>query len=351
MEGCGAATPNSSMTLSQALDIVLHEGYNSFSGTLFVKGMKPVSSYKTFDELFEAYSDVLRPACEETAYYQKLNYQLAGEEAAYLHISLLTHDSVELGKPAFAGGCRYLSETDEVFGFVTCADSLTAIKKCVYEDKLFTLEELVKMLDANFEGYEKEREALLSAPKYGNDDDYADEIAVRVFNNISELHEEAGRKFDLPERYNIVSVNNSGSAERGAACSATPCGRKRSEPLSNGNSPSIGGDKNGLTATLNSMRKIDPVRHVGVVHNIRFNKDMLHNNFDTIKMLLETFYENGGAQTNLSSIGKDDLEQAMIHPERYRNLLVRIGGFSARFVELDPIVQHELLLRTTVEEC
>ena len=351
MEGCGAATPNSSMTLSQALDIVLHEGYNSISGTLFVKGMKPVSSYKTFDELFEAYSDVLRPACEETAYYQKLNYQLAGEEAAYLHISLLTHDSVELGKPAFAGGCRYLSETDEVFGFVTCADSLTAIKKCVYEDKLFTLEELVKMLDANFEGYEKEREALLSAPKYGNDDDYADEIAVRVFNNISELHEEAGRKFDLPERYNIVSVNNSGSAERGAACSATPCGRKRSEPLSNGNSPSIGGDKNGLTATLNSMRKIDPVRHVGVVHNIRFNKDMLHNNFDTIKMLLETFYENGGAQTNLSSIGKDDLEQAMIHPERYRNLLVRIGGFSARFVELDPIVQHELLLRTTVEEC
>ena len=98
------------------------------------------------------------------------------------------------------------------------------------------------------------------------------------------------------------------------------------------------------------MRKIDPKKHVGVVHNVRFNKDMLRNNFDKIKMLLEIFYENGGAQTNLSSIGKDDLEQAMIHPEQYKNLLVRIGGFSARFVELDPIVQHELLLRTTVEE-
>ena len=349
VEGCGAATPNSSMTLSQALDVVLHEGYNSFTGELEAEGMRSISEYKTFDDLFNAYSDMMRPACEEEAYHEQLNYQVAGEEAAYLHLSLLTHDSVEKGKGIFSGGCRYLCATSEIFGLITCADSFTAIKKCVYEDHLFTLEELVKMLDANFEGYEKEHEALLNAPKYGNDDDYADEMAVRVFNNVSDLHDEAGRALGI-ERYNIVSVNNSGSAERGKASSATPCGRKRGEPLSNGNSPSIGGDKNGLTATLNSMRKIDPAKHVGVVHNIRFNKDMLHNNFDKVKMLLEIFYENGGVQTNLSSIGKDDLEQAMIHPERYRNLLVRIGGFSARFVELDPIVQHELLLRTTVEE-
>ena len=349
MEGCGAATPNTGVTLAQALDVVLHEGYNSFNGRLEVPGMRSISEYKTFDELFEAYSDMMRPACEEEAYHEQLNYQVAGEEAAYLHLSLLTHDCVEKGEGIFSGGCRYLCATSEIFGLITCADSLAAIKKCVYEDRLFTLEELVKMCDANFEGYEKECEALLNAPKYGNDDDYADDVAIRVFNNISELHDEAGKKTNL-YRYNIVSVNNSGSAERGKVTSATPDGRKRGEPLSNGNSPSIGADKNGLTATLNSMRKIDPARHVGVVHNIRFNKDMLHNNFDKVKMLLEIFYENNGVQTNLSSIGKDDLEQAMIHPERYRNLLVRIGGFSARFVELDPIVQHELLLRTTVEE-
>lgn len=349
MEGCGAATPNTGVTLAQALDVVLHEGYNSFNGRLEVPGMRSISEYKTFDELFEAYSDMMRPACEEEAYHEQLNYQVAGEEAAYLHLSLLTHDCVEKGEGIFSGGCRYLCATSEIFGLITCADSLAAIKKCVYEDRLFTLEELVKMCDANFEGYEKEREALLNAPKYGNDDDYADDVAIRVFNNISKLHDEAGKKTNL-YRYNIVSVNNSGSAERGKVTSATPDGRKRGEPLSNGNSPSIGADKNGLTATLNSMRKIDPARHVGVVHNIRFNKDMLHNNFDKVKMLLEIFYENNGVQTNLSSIGKDDLEQAMIHPERYRNLLVRIGGFSARFVELDPIVQHELLLRTTVEE-
>ncbi len=350
MEGCGAATPNTGVTLAQALDVVLHRGYDSFTNTLQAENMKDVSEYETFEDLFSAYSEMMRVPCEEMAYHEQLNYQVAGEESEYLYLSLLTHDCMEKGKGIFSGGCRYLCATSEIFGLITCADSLTAIKHCVYDQKLFTLTELVRMLDANFVGYEKERQALLNAPKYGNDDDEADEIAVRVLNNISDLHTEGGKQTNL-YRYHIVSVNNSGSAERGKVTSATPCGRKAGEPLSNGNSPSIGGDKNGLTATLNSMRKFDASKHVGVVHNIRFNKDLLKNQFDKIKMLLEIFYENNGVQTNLSSIGKDDLEQAMIHPEKYQNLIVRIGGFSARFVELSPIVQHELLLRTTVEEC
>ncbi len=349
LEGIGAATPNTGMTLSSAVDVVLHEGYNSFLKRKEADNIPPVSEYKTFEDLWAVYDNMLRWAVKEEAYHEQLNYELAGEAAPYLHLSLLMHDSVEKGKGVFSGGCRYLSATSEIFGMMTAADSLTAIKKCVYDDKLFTIEKLVEMLDANFEGYEKERKMLLDAPKYGNDDDYADEMAVRVFHHVADLHMEAGKEVNL-YNYNIVSVNNSGSAERGKVSSATACGRMRSEPLSNGNSPSLGGDKNGLTATLNSMSKIDPAKHVGVVHNIRFNKDLLNNNFDKIKTMLEIFYETNGTQTNLSAIGRDDLEQALIHPERYKNLIVRIGGFSARFVELDPIVQHELILRTTVEE-
>ena len=318
--------------------------------TLQAENLKDISEYKTFEDLFAAYSEMMRVPCEEMAYHEQLNYQVAGEEAEYLHFSLLMHDCLERGKGLFSGGCRYLCAASEIYGLITCADSLTAIKHCVYDQKLFTLPELVRMLDANFEGYEKERQALLAAPKYGNDDDEADEIAVRVLNQISQMHAESGKQTNL-YRYQIVSVNNSGSAEKGKATAATPCGRKAGEPLSNGNSPSIGAEQNGLTATLNSMRKFDASMHAGVIHNIRFNKDLLKNQFDKIKLLLEVFFENNGVQTNLSSIGKDDLEQAMIHPERYRNLIVRIGGFSARFVELSPIIQHELLLRTTIEEC
>ncbi len=349
LEGIGSATPNTGMTLSQALDVVLHEGYNSFTGRKEADNIPPVCAYKTFEDLFGTYSEMLSWAVKEEAYHEQLNYEVAGKQAGYLHLSLLVHDSVERGKGIFSGGCRYLSATSEIFGLITAADSFTAIKKCVYDDKLFTLEELVCALDANFEGYEEIRRALLAAPKYGNDDDYADEMACRVFDHVSDLHTEAGKEVNL-YNYNIVSVNNSGSAERGKYASATPCGRMKGEPLSNGNSPSLGADVNGLTATLNSMRKIDPNKHVGVVHNIRFNKDLLKAHKDKIRMLLEAFYEGGGVQTNLSAVGKDDLEQAMIHPEKYRSLIVRIGGFSARFVELDPIVQHELLLRTTVGE-
>ncbi len=349
LEGIGSATPNTGMTLSQALDVVLHEGYNSFTKRKEADNIPPISAYETFEDLFSTYSDMLSWAVKEEAYHEQLNYEVAGKDAPYLHLSLLMHDSVEKGMGVFSGGCRYLSATSEIFGLITAVDSFTAIKKCVYEDKLFTLEQLVAACDANFEGYEEIRRALLAAPKYGNDDDYADEMACRVFDHVADLHMQAGKDVNL-YNYNIVSVNNSGSAERGLYASATPCGRMRSEPLSNGNSPSLGADKNGLTATLNSMRKIDANKHVGVVHNIRFNKDLLSAHTDKIRMLLEAFYEGGGVQTNLSAVGKDDLEQAMLHPEKYQNLIVRIGGFSARFVELDPIVQHELLLRTTVGE-
>ncbi len=349
LEGIGAATPNTGMTLSQALDVVLHEGYNSFTKRKEADNIPPISAYKTFEDLFSTYSQMLTWAAKEEAYHEQLNYEVAARQAGYLHLSLLVHDSVEKGLSVFGGGCRYLSATSEIFGLITAADSFTAIQKCVYEDRLFTLEQLVAALDANFEGYEEIRRILLAAPKYGNDDDYADAMACRVFDHVAQLHMKAGEEVNL-YNYNIVSVNNSGSAERGLYASATACGRMRGEPLSNGNSPSLGADKQGLTATLNSMRKIDASKHVGVVHNIRFNKDLLCSHSDKIRMLLEAFYEGGGVQTNLSAVGKDDLEQAMLHPEKYQNLIVRIGGFSARFVELDPIVQHELLLRTTVGE-
>lgn len=350
IEGYGAATPNTGLTPPTALDIVLHQGVNSFFNKKVIEGIGAPDSFLTFDDLFSAYDKLIVKAAEEEAYSEHLNYKVAGEEACYLHLCLLIHDCIEKNVPIFEGGARYLCATSEIFGLITAVDSLAAIKKCVYEDKLFTLSELVKMLDCNFEGYEKERECLRNAPKYGNDDDYADSMAQKVFNHLADIHEKAGRATML-YRYNIVSVNNSGSAERGARTSATPDGRLKGEPLSNGNSPSLGADTCGLTATLNSMAKIDASKHVGVVHNIRFNKELLKNNRDKIKILLEAFYENNGVQTNLSSIGKDDLENALKEPEKYKNLIVRIGGFSARFVELNPIVQHELILRTTYEEC
>ena len=348
LEGCGAATPNTGVVLPQLLDLLLHQGRNSFTGRLEIAGIPTPETFATFEDLFAAYDRVLREICAEMAVHEQLNYDVAGEEAGHLFLSLLIHDCVETDRPIFSGGCRYLAATSEVFGLITCADSLAAIKHCVYDKRLFTLPHLVRACDANFDGYARERQQLLRAPKYGNDDDEGDAMALRVFHHSADCHE-AALPLTRLYRYKMCSVNNSGSAERGAVTSATPDGRLRGAAFSNGNTPAPGADTQGLTATLNSMSKFDASRHVGVVHNLRFNRTLLRENRAAIRAVLETFFEHNGVQANLSSIGAEDLQQALLHPENYRNLIVRIGGFSARFIELPAIVQNELIARTTYE--
>jgi pyruvate-formate lyase len=119
--------------------------------------------------------------------------------------------------------------------------------------------------------------------------------------------------------------------------------------MSNGNGPSNGADKKGITALLNSMSKFDAAKHMGVINNIRLTKGLFKKSMPQVKALLSAFYENGGSQTNLCVIDKNDLENAVREPEKYQNLIVRIGGFSARFVTLSPVVQRELIERTTYE--
>lgn len=346
LEGYGVATPNSIITLPLGLDLILHKGVDSYRNVKVFDDMQDPVDFKTFEDLFSAYDRLMRYACKRMVYHDELNYAVAGEESGYLMASLLIHDCVEKGTGMFSGGVRFLAATSEVFGLITCADSFTAIKKCVYEEELFTLAELIAMLDANFEGYTRERNLLLNAPKYGNDDDEADAMVTRVFSHIADVHENAAVNSSL-DLYKICSVNNSGSTERGAETAATPCGRLRGSALSNGNSPSINAEKNGLTATLNSMSKMDNDRHVGVVHNLRFDRDLLVQNKEKVLFTLKTFLSHNGSQANLSSVGRHDLEQALINPEQYKNLIVRIGGFSARFVELDPCLQKELVERST----
>lgn len=349
LEGLSVGTPNNGVNLLKALELALHHGVDMYHNCK--KGTDPgsVESFDTFDKLWEAYCSEVDPAVEQLAFHKKSNYDVAGEQGGFLFISLLMNDCIARNQALLSGGVRYLNAASEIFGIISAADSFTAIKKLVYEEKRFTLRQLIDMLDHNFEGYEKERKLLQEAPKYGNDIEEADAMAVKVFNHIAEVTAKAGEKAGL-NIYRIVSVNNSMSAEWGTYCMASACGRKTGDPLSNGNGPSIGADKNGITALLNSMSRFDPSLHAGVINNVRFSKEMFASSFDKIKMVLRTFYKNQGVQTNIGAVGKEDLQNAMIHPEKYQNLIVRIGGFSARFVELNPVVQNEILLRTTYEE-
>lgn len=346
MIGLSLGTPNNGINMLKALEVTLHNGEDSFYHVVCGKKTGEPTRFATFEQLWEALRSQLEEPVKQLAVHKFLNYRVAGDVAGYLHQSLLMHDCIETGKPLLDGGVRYLNAASEVFGIISCADSLTAIKKYVYDEKRVTLGELVEILDSNYEGHQEMRMLLQSAPKYGNDNEEADTMAVKVFDMIADMTAKAGREAGL-HRYAIVSVNNSMSAEWGGSCLASACGRKQGDAMSNGNAPSIGGDKKGITALLNSMAKFDNSRHAGVINNIRFSREMFEENMDKVTMLLQTFYENGGVQNNITVVGREDLQKAMIEPENYQNLLVRIGGFSARFVTLSPVVQREIIARTT----
>ena len=341
----GVGTPSGVINLLQALTVTLHKGINPVNGQKIGLSASELGDFDSFDKLFDAYRKNVELYVEQLAYQEKLEYDVAGKEAPYLFLSMVFDDCIKRGKGIFSGGVRYLGGTLESYGNTNTADSLVAIRKLVYEDKVFTLDMVLKMLNANFEGFEKERKMMLDAPKYGNDDDYADKIKVEVDRHICTVTRNMNMKAGL-HSYLIVIINNSANTTMGIQTSASPDGRKAFTYMANANAPTGGADKNGVTAFLNSIVKPDTKIHAGSVQNMKFSKVMFTTYRDKTEALLKTYFEKGGTQCMINCIGREDLENAMKHPEIYSNLIVRVGGFCARFVDLPPEVQREIISRT-----
>jgi pyruvate-formate lyase len=351
--GCGeyilyhrsVGTPSGVINLLQALSVTLNKGINPLTKKPMGLPTSELGSFDTFDGLYSAYKKNVELYVEQLAYQEKLEYDFAAKSAPYLFLSMIFDDCIKRGKGIFDGGVRYLGGTLESYGNTNTANSLAAIKKLVYDEKKFTLDEIRTMLNANFVGFEKEKRMLLDAPKYGNDNQYADDMKVEVDRHICTVTRNMSEKAGL-DSYLIVIINNSANTTMGLQTAATPDGRNSRIFMANGNNPTGGTDKNGVTSFLNSLVKPDTKIHAGAVQNMKFSKEMMTTYRDKIEILLKTYWEKGGAQCMITCIGRGDLEQAMIHPEQYANLIVRVGGFSAKFVELPKDVQLEILSRT-----
>jgi len=351
--GCGeyviyqksAGTPSGVINLLQALLVTLHKGINPTTGNKMGLPASQLGEFNTFDDVYNSYKKQVEYYVEYLARQEELEYKIAGQTAPFLYFSILFDDCIDRGKAVFDGGIRYLGGTLETYGNSNTADSLLAIKKLVFEEKRFTLEQLVKMLDKNFINHEKERKLCLNVPKYGNDDEEADNMLVEVDRHICTVTRDQKELTGL-HSYLVVIINNNANTVMGRYTCASPDGRKAYTPMNNGNAPSSGFDRSGVTAFLNSIVKPDPTIHAGTVQNMKFSKDLFNNHRDKLEILLETYFENGGTQAMLNVVGKQDLENALKFPEKYQNLIVRVGGFSAKFVDLDPDIQQEILART-----
>ena len=186
---------------------------------------------------------------------------------------------------------------------------------------------------------------LLSAPKYGNDIEEADSMAARFHEDLCKIVQNAAAKIGL-DSYLAVLINNSMNTTFGLTTGASADGRLANTYMANANNPTGGMGKNGITALLNSLVKLRTDLYAGSVQNMRFSKEMFGPLMNKTKMLLKTYFMNGGSQSMITVVDREDLENAIKNPSEYQNLIVRVGGFSARFVDLDKNVQSEILSRT-----
>lgn len=351
--GCGEyiidhqsfGTPSGVINLLKALEVTLRNGFDPITGKIIGLQLGEFSDFKTFNDLWNAYKVQVEFFVRMMADHEVLEYQIAGEHSPYLYMSLLYDDCFEKGKGMFSGGIKYLSGTLETYGNTNTADSFTAIKELVFDKNIISKDELLKVLDSNFVGFESIRKQLLRTPKYGNDNDIADNMLVKVHEQVCNCVKDQAERVGL-QSYLVVVINNSANTLMGHQTSASADGRKSTEPMANGNNPSGGSDINGPTAFLNSLVKPSPYIHAGAVQNMKFSKEMFTTKKKILKSLLETFFENGGQQSMITVVDKNELERAMEEPEKYGHVFVRVGGFSARFVELSRDVQLEILSRT-----
>jgi pyruvate-formate lyase len=200
-------------------------------------------------------------------------------------------------------------------------------------------------LDANFAGYEKERHWLRNAPKYGNDQDAADEMAVRVYRQVCAAVKAHRERLKLDFCLADL-INAGGHIELGKLTGALADGRLAGQPLANANNPSNGNDRLGATALLNSLVKLAPSAIGGQVQYLKINRELFTHSRGKLKALLETYFDTGGSQAMITVVSRDDLENAMREPGKYGNLIVRIGGYCERFVSLSPDFQKEIIART-----
>ena len=345
--GQSTGTPNICINLLKILTIYMNQGIDPMDGQYKLGGLSPknLEEIKSFDDFFAGYKEVLDYYMDLAAEAQFQSYRIMNEQVSFLFTSILMDDCLERGKALLDGGVRYLGGTCETYGNINTSDSLWAIKRLVFEEKKYTLKEVEQAVLKNFEGYEKLRKDCLDCEKYGNDLDNADGMANEVYEYVAKGIRNRGIEKGM-QYFLIVISNNSLNTEWGIRTAASPDGRKAGMYMNPANNPQGGADKNGPTAMLNSLAKFNPKYHAGSVQNIKFSRSFFRKNRELIRAMFQTYFERGGCHLMVTVVDKGELEDAMIHPEIHKDLIVRVAGYSAVFVDLDRSVQEELLSRS-----
>ncbi|MCB0743265.1 MAG: formate C-acetyltransferase/glycerol dehydratase family glycyl radical enzyme, partial [Ignavibacteriae bacterium] len=333
--------------IPKVFEITLHNGIDPRTQKSIGLKTGDVNNFNTFDELLDAFKKQLNYFIDIKIKGNLIIERLWAKYLPAPFMSILVDDCISKGKDYNNGGARYNSSYIQGVGMGTITDCLSSVKFNVFEDKKISMKEMLESLKNNFVGSEKFRKIVLDeTPKYGNDDDRADDLLREVF----EMYFSAidGRPNTKGGQYRINLLPTTCHVYFGSVIGATPDGRLAGKPLSEGISPVQGSDRNGPTAVIKSAAKIDHLRTGGTLLNQKFTPKILEDESGREKVLhlIRAYFKMDGHHIQFNVVDAETLKQAQKEPENYRDLIVRVAGYSDYFVNLGEDLQNEIIFRT-----
>ncbi|MCL2664792.1 MAG: hypothetical protein FWE82_04195, partial [Defluviitaleaceae bacterium] len=332
-------------TPAKMLDLALHNGFDTRQKKQVGIYSGDMTLFDNFEQVFDAYCNQMKYCVQKGV--ERANFDMrVRKKVLSSSRTLLMPECVERGMGIYEGGCSKYGAHSQIIGLTNTADALTAIKKIVFDEKFCNMAELITALDCNFDGFETLRVKLEAAPKFGNNIEEADNMRVRItrdiYKEITSYPAEMGGTFWAGE---VIFIFHMG---QGACVGALPDGRKAWAPLADSAGASQGRDTDGITSLFNSCSKLpyDKYYYTSINLNVKFRKILWDEQRQNVTAMFKTFFEMGGGQLQINVVDSEDLKNAMERPDEYRSLIVRVGGFSAYFVQLSKQQQEEIISRT-----
>ncbi len=338
------------LNVPKVLELALNNGRDALTGRPVGPQTGDPLAFASFDSLYAAFEAQLNWVVDLKIRVNNQIERLYAVDSPAPFLSVVISDCIGKGRDYYDGGPRYNTNYIQCCGIGTVTDSLSALHTHVYRDPTVGMERLLNALAADFEGEELLRRQLQNkTPFFGNDDDRADALMRRVYDSLFAAIE--GRPNTKGSVYHLNMLSTTCHVYFGKMLGATPNGRRAGTPESDGTSPSHGADRNGPTAVIQSLAKMDQVKSGGTLLNMRFLPSVLKSEEDLDKMvhLIRTYFRMNGHHIQFNVVDTDTLRRAQAAPQDFRDLLVRVAGYSDYFVDLDRFHQEEIISRTAQE--
>lgn len=333
--------------LPKVLEITLHNGYDPVAKKQLGLKLGNAEDFHSYEELLDAYKKQVKHFIDIKVQGSNTIEEIYAKYMPAPFLSIITNDCISKGKDYNAGGARYNTDYLQGVGIGTITDCLAAIKYNVYDHKNFTMEKLMEAMDHNFEGYDVILHLVKDkSPKYGNDDDYADDIMKEVFHFYRDMV--TGRKTPRGGQWRINMLPTTCHVYFGEVMGASANGRLAKVPLSEGISPTQGADTNGPTAVICSASKMDHISTGGTLLNQKFTPGNVagEKGLDDMANVVRTYFNMDGHHIQFNVVDRKTLIEAQKHPEEYKDLIVRVAGYSDHFRNLSKALQDEIINRT-----